>query len=567
MAATTKSQQKRTRNALPKNNKNSGTYVNTVENGRQSNVPIINLPFTIAEVDETPLIEDLVSPVWLFQPSSSNNLDGFLNGRLDVDNDDLYVVDQVGLIYVYRPQIEAARVRATKIDGTSFGLSYEDAENRQVFFEPAWLDVRDKLSKLSTTGADERGLLTAFFHPNDPSRLFLWYSSPHQVQNNKHHPKEEDEEEFDHDMVLAEYSVQPAVPLLAGPEPIFGKKISEQFNRTVNRAAIKIKPSTKKPRLVRELVRWSHPESNHNGSLVGFSPISPLDSIDGTQYLIYLSTGDGGGANDQHGPIGFSQNLNNVWGKMWALDVDNEKRYMVTNEDLRALGLRNLWRGSWLPDGRHIVGGDVGQDRREGVLVINAVPFSEEDGETDVLPPQNFGWRALEMGRINDPELFAQLKARDPEVFGEIRKLPTLWYTHELGNSVIGGYFVPIYSSSLTFSGENDADEEDRGVYVYGDWKGDGVWDNIFVSPGTFSPETGELRLDAILRQPATSRFPGSRSKTNDRPHFIQSFARDNSNNLYVLLTEKAGGLGSHGGQVRRLHLNTSVLENNFTFS
>jgi glucose/arabinose dehydrogenase len=60
----------------------------------------------------------------------------------------------------------------------------------------------------------------------------------------------------------------------------------------------------------RTLMRMVDPEPNHNGGDLNFGP-------DG---LLYIGTGDGGGANDQHGSRGNGQNLGSLLGKLLRID-------------------------------------------------------------------------------------------------------------------------------------------------------------------------------------------------------------------------------------------------------
>jgi glucose/arabinose dehydrogenase len=59
----------------------------------------------------------------------------------------------------------------------------------------------------------------------------------------------------------------------------------------------------------RLVLGMADPEDNHNGGLLVFH--------DG---LLYIGTGDGGGANDQHGARGNAQNLNSLLGKILRID-------------------------------------------------------------------------------------------------------------------------------------------------------------------------------------------------------------------------------------------------------
>ncbi|MGV3772061.1 MAG: PQQ-dependent sugar dehydrogenase, partial [Verrucomicrobiales bacterium] len=61
------------------------------------------------------------------------------------------------------------------------------------------------------------------------------------------------------------------------------------------------------------ILRFAQPEANHNGGWIGF----------GKDGYLYIASGDGGGGNDEHGPIGNGQNRENLLGKILRIDVDN----------------------------------------------------------------------------------------------------------------------------------------------------------------------------------------------------------------------------------------------------
>src|SRR4051812_23064337 len=64
------------------------------------------------------------------------------------------------------------------------------------------------------------------------------------------------------------------------------------------------------PSTARVVLQMPNLEPNHNGGLMLFAP-------DG---LMYVGTGDGGGANDQHGATGNAQNLGSLLGKLLRID-------------------------------------------------------------------------------------------------------------------------------------------------------------------------------------------------------------------------------------------------------
>jgi len=133
------------------------------------------------------------------------------------------------------------------------------------------------------------------------------------------------------------------------------------------------------------ILRIPHPQyTNHFGGLVAFGP-------DG---LLYVGTGDGGGAGD---PLGNAQNLAVLLGKLLRVDVRNANAgqpYTIpptnpylnqpgTRPEIWASGLRNPWRFSF--DTNRLYIADVGQDAREEV---NIAALTQGGA--------NYGWDIME---------------------------------------------------------------------------------------------------------------------------------------------------------------------------
>src|SRR5882762_772741 len=78
------------------------------------------------------------------------------------------------------------------------------------------------------------------------------------------------------------------------------------------------------PNSERILITFNHPQSNHNGGWIGFSPRT------GDANNLYIATGDGGAGNDQGTghiePGGNAQNLTTLLGKMLRIHVDSAAR-------------------------------------------------------------------------------------------------------------------------------------------------------------------------------------------------------------------------------------------------
>jgi glucose/arabinose dehydrogenase len=183
------------------------------------------------------------------------------------------------------------------------------------------------------------------------------------------------------------------------------------------------------------------PEANHNGGQLVFGP-------DG---YLYVGTGDGGGANDQHGPGGNAQNLGSPLGKILRIDPRAKDGRPFTAApsnpfagragalpEIYAYGLRNPWRFSFDRANGDVTIGDVGQD---AVEEIDFVRKGRARG-------RNFGWRPFE-GRT---------RIFDEPAPGAVA--PVITQTHADGwCSITGGYIVRDRAVPGLY-----------GRYVYGDY-------------------------------------------------------------------------------------------------
>jgi len=200
-------------------------------------------------------------------------------------------------------------------------------------------------------------------------------------------------------------------------------------------------PDRADPASQRLVLKMADPEQNHNGGLLLFGP-------DG---LMYIGTGDGGGANDQHGARGNAQSLGSLLGKILRIDPRPARRrpYRVppsnpfvgrrgARREVFAYGLRNPWRFAFDPHTGDLAIADVGQD------AVEEVDFVRKGAGA------NFGWRVWEGRRRN----FAHEHAR-----GHVP--PVLTHTHvpERWCSITGGVIV-----------RDPALPALAGRYVYGDF-------------------------------------------------------------------------------------------------
>ena len=186
---------------------------------------------------------------------------------------------------------------------------------------------------------------------------------------------------------------------------------------------------------LRNLLTIPHPEdSNHYGGQLQFGPEGDL----------FISTGDGGGSDDQHHN---AQNLGSLLGKILRIDPDPDglQPYTVPAgnpfaanpapyDTIWAYGLRNPFRFSFDRGSGALVIGDVGQGAREEV---DYAPAPDRGGGA------NYGWNCRE-GFIAGPATDEGCKTAPADAFTE----PIFDYPHDepaapggaYGCAIIGGY-------------------------------------------------------------------------------------------------------------------------------
>ncbi len=232
------------------------------------------------------------------------------------------------------------------------------------------------------------------------------------------------------------------------------------------------------------LLTVAQPNANHNGGGIAFGP-------DG---FLYIGIGDGGGAGDEENN---AQNPHNLLGAMLRIDVDNSgdgKPYVIPIDnpfaassgcgnregcpEIWAWGLRNPWKWSFDSATGKLWAGDVGQDNREEVNIIEL--------------GKNYGWRCYE--GLHEYNL-SNCGAIEEYTF------PVVEYNHGSsgGSSITGGY---VYRGT-GIPGL-------QGTYLYGDFVSGRIW-GVSVQQGSRPREL----LSTNLR--------------------IASFAQGNDGELYVL--------------------------------
>jgi len=222
----------------------------------------------------------------------------------------------------------------------------------------------------------------------------------------------------------------------------------------VSQFTVSTNPNIADPTSEKILLTFNHPQANHNGGWIGFSPRA------GDANNLYIATGDGGGGNDQGPghiePGGNAQSLTTLLGKMLRIHVNSAAgTYTIPPDnpfigvtgaraEIWAFGLRNPFRSSFDRQTGRMFIGDVGQSSREEIDVQQ--PTNPGGGE-------NYGWRVRE-GSIQNPAFPGQ-----PTPPGAVN--PIFDYPRSIGRTVIGGY---------VYRGQRIRNL--RGVYVFGDLAG-----------------------------------------------------------------------------------------------
>jgi glucose/arabinose dehydrogenase len=360
-----------------------------------------------------------------------------------------------------------------------------------VLLAEPFLDVRDRMVGLMP-GFDERGLLGLAFHPQfaDNGRFFVYYSA----QLRAGAPSG-----FNHTSHVSEFAVSATDPNVAAPD-------SERI-----------------------LLQVDEPQFNHNAGDIHFGP-------DG---FLYITLGDGGGANDVglgHTPgLGNGQDATNLLGSLLRIDVDTGDPYGTPDDnpfvgteardEIFAYGFRNPYRFTF--DGDDLYVADVGQNLFEEVNLV------ESGG--------NHGWNVREATHCFDPaNPFdpPETCADTGPLFGDPLVGPIIEYGNinafpddGVGVAVVGGR---VYRGAEL--------PQLRGRYVFGDWS------------TSFGQPDGTL---LVANERPSGLWQLQELRVAGRPdgrlgHFVLGFGQDGAGEVYVLTSNAAGPTGTTG-QVYRL--------------
>ena len=232
----------------------------------------------------------------------------------------------------------------------------------------------------------------------------------------------------------------------------------------------------------------SQPEATNNGGSLEF----------GSDGMLYLGLGDGGGVGDPHGTIGNAQDPQTWLGKILRIDVtapaDPGLAYAIPSGNMAPpflseiwdYGLRNPYRFSFDACTGALYVGDVGQDA-----------FEEIDVEPAGAGNRNYGWRLMEGNACYLPAIDC-----DP---GGLTA-PVFTYSHSDpdqggAGSVTGGY---VYRGSTS--------PALRGAYVFGDFVSAKMW--LMRWDGSSPPTVTELSAGGMA---------------------LSSFGQDTNGEVYVV--------------------------------
>ncbi|RNI31821.1 hypothetical protein EFA69_06315 [Rufibacter immobilis] len=357
-----------------------------------------------------------------------------------------------------------------------------------------FLDVKDKIVTLKEEH-EERGLLGMAFHPDFQSngRFFVYYSAPLR----KGAPAG-----WDHTSHIAEFRATPDA-----------EAADIQSEKTI--------------------LLIDEPQANHNGGMLAFGP-------DG---YLYISLGDGGGANDNekgHVPDWYPKNgggngqdtRNNLLGSILRIDVNSGIPYGIPadnpfadgrkgRKEIYAYGLRNPFRFAFDKETSMLIAADAGQELYEEIDVI------KKGG--------NYGWNVKEgrhcFNASQNTQLFPDCPTQDS--LGNPLIDPVL----EFKNNKKGGVGLGIVSvGGEVYRGSGY--QSLVGSYLFG------VWTQHHEKPNgaIFAAEANADKSD----WPYKKIFLKNRHR-GELGEFLLGFGRDNAGAVYVLTNQKHGPVGTTG--------------------
>ncbi len=320
-----------------------------------------------------------------------------------------------------------------------------------------FLDISSKVA-VGGAGGDERGLLGIAFHPDYAQNglLYLHYSDAADPNNTG-------------DSIIEEYKVS-SNPDVADPAS---------------------------GRLVLKVEQPSHGGTlrNHKGGAIGF----------GSDKMLYVGLGDGGGSND---PQGNGQKLTTLLGKILRINplAEGSSAYTVPAGNLKdtvteALpeiwdyGLRNPFRFTFDPCTGDLYIGDVGQTMYEEI----DIELAGDGGH-------NYGWNRTEGFHCFSPMTGCDETGITP---------PYIELDRSDGSSITGG---AVYRGTAIPSL--------RGAYFYGDYISNRVWYTFF------DREAKEISSPVSVTQELSANSIVAITTGNDGELYFSSLGPISGNNV-----------------------------------
>jgi glucose/arabinose dehydrogenase len=357
-----------------------------------------------------------------------------------------------------------------------------------------FIDLSSRIVNLNAA-YDERGLLGFAFHPNyvTNGKFYVFYTAP---------------------------------PRPGGPQPgSTWNNLTRIAEYRVSSADANVADMTTE----RIILEADHPQGNHNGGTIAFGP---------DNYL-YISIGDGGGADDV-GPGhvtdwyaanlgGNAQNIHaNLMGKVLRIDVNSGSPYSIPSDnpfagtsakgEIYAYGFRNPYRFSFDMGGsRGLYLGDAGQKLYEEIDLVT------KGG--------NYGWNVRE-GNIcfnTDSNLLERPTCPTSDSMGNALVSPIITLknyaypggggeaTVVVGGNVYRGSQLPQYTGKYIFGiYSTSPSRTDAKLYVSA--ASGGAYEEIALK--NFSPDLGQ---------------------------YLKGFGQDNLGEIYVTTSSEPGVSGTTG--------------------
>lgn len=344
-----------------------------------------------------------------------------------------------------------------------------------------FLNIQSKLVHLEPF-FEEQGLLGIAFHPDykNNGKFYIAYSAP-----------------------------------LRG-DAILDKKLWWAHTNTVSEMTVsKDSPNRANANSEKIISQIDWPQFNHNGHWIAFGPDGKL----------YLSTGDGGYANDwgigHNVTTGNGQDLMSLHGKMLRLDVDKDdlipadNPYVGRNDaqaQIWAHGLRNPWRCSFdMAGDRELYCGDVQQNSYEEISIVSK--------------GANLGWRKMEADKCFDyvnpnvhPASCDKTGLTEPIL---VYKNCTAVPQGCMGISVTGGYV------------HRGSHKPWNGKYIFGDWS------------KSFQNMDGQIFFGTKGSDGKWTLEQASVQGMSPLPYML-AFAQDEAGEVYALTSISTGPVGGH---------------------